>query len=69
MKLTFRVIGMHCSSCVMRIEGIEDELDGVKRINASYQKGQMQVEFDDSKVTVEQIIEAVKKKGYEASLS
>lgn len=57
---------MHCSNCSMRLEGIEDELAGIREINASYHKQQMIVEFDETKVTEEQIVAAVKKKGYQA---
>jgi len=63
-KKTFRIPDMHCSACVMKLEGIEDELDGVKRIHASYHKQQMEVEFDETKVSEAQIVERVKKKGY-----
>jgi copper chaperone CopZ len=66
MKQIFRVVDMHCPSCVMCVESLEDELGGVKRITASYQKQQMQVEYDETQVTVEQIIQAVMKKGYTA---
>ena len=66
MKKTFRVLEMHCPACVMRVESIEDELPGVTRVNASYQKQQMQVEFDEKRVTVEQIVLAVKQQGYQA---
>jgi copper chaperone CopZ len=50
----------------MRIESIEDELPGVKEINASYHKQQMIIEFNEALVSDEQIIAAVKKKGYQA---
>jgi copper chaperone CopZ len=50
----------------MKLESLEDTLDGVREINASYHKLQMTVEYDESKLTDEQIIEAVKKKGYQA---
>ncbi len=62
----FRVPDMHCSACVMRLEGIEDELPGIKRISASYRKQQMDVEYDESQVSVKQIVAAAKKHGYEA---
>ena len=65
-KKTFSVPHMHCSNCSMRLESIEDELDGIKEINASYHKQQMIVEFDEALVSEEQIIAAAKKKGYEA---
>ena len=68
-KKTFQVLDMHCSNCAMRIESIEDELPGVRRVAASYQKGQVVVEYDEHQVTAEAIIAAVKKQGYTACLS
>ena len=65
-KRTFSVPDMHCSNCSMRLESIEDELDGIREINASYHKQQMVVEFDETKITDDQIVAAVKKKGYQA---
>ena len=65
-KKVFRVPNMHCSACVMRLEGIEDELAGIKKISASYRKQQMEVEYDESKVTDKQLIAAANKHGYEA---
>lgn len=67
MKKIFRVDGMHCSNCAMNIEGIEDDLPGIKQISASYQKGQMVVEFDEARVSENQILEAVKERGYQVS--
>jgi copper chaperone CopZ len=64
MKKTYKIPDMHCSNCSMRLESIEDELPGIKEINASYHKQQMVVEFDESKVSEAQIIAAVEKKGY-----
>jgi len=65
-KKTFRVPDMHCTNCVMRVESIEDDLPGVEEVNASYHKLNMVVEYDETQVSAEQIIAAVKKKGYEA---
>ena len=64
LKKTFSVPDMHCSNCSMKLESIEDELAGIKEINASYHKQQMVVEFDEMKVSEEQIIAAARKKGY-----
>ncbi len=65
-KKTFRVTNMHCSACAITLEGLEDELMGVKRVNASYHKQQLEVEFDESKVTEATIIATVKDMGYTA---
>lgn len=65
-KKTFKIPDMNCTNCAMKLESLEDTLDGVKEINASYHKLQMIVEYDESRLTDEQIIAAVKKKGYQA---
>jgi copper chaperone CopZ len=67
-KKTFSVPDMHCTNCSMKLESIEDELAGIKEVNASYHKQQMTVEFDEAVVSEAQIIAAAKKKGYEASV-
>ena len=65
-KKTFKVPDMTCTNCAMKLESLEDTLDGVKEISASYHKLQMVIEYDETKLTDEQIIAAVKKKGYQA---
>jgi copper chaperone CopZ len=67
-KKTFKVPDMTCSNCAMKLESLEDTLDGVREINASYHKLQMVVEYDETKLTEEQIIVAVNRKGYRAVL-
>ena len=66
LKKTFRIDGMHCSNCPMEVESIEDDLPGIKKVSASYQKGQMVVEFDETLVTEAQILTAVEQRGYHA---
>ena len=63
-KQVFRVTDMHCSNCVMRIEGLEDDLTGVQRVRASYKKQQVEVEYDDNKVSADQIVAAIQQMGY-----
>ena len=50
----------------MKLESLEDTLEGVKEINASYHRLEMVVVYDESKLTDEQIVTAVNKKGYTA---
>jgi len=66
-KKTFKVNDMTCVNCAMKLESLEDTLEGVKEINASYHKSEMTVVYDEKKLTEEQIIDAVKKKGYSAT--
>lgn len=68
-KQIFQIPDMHCTACVMRLEGLEDELPGIRRIRASYQKQRMEVEYDEARVTEAQIMAAVEKKGYTVAVS
>lgn len=63
---TFAVPDMHCSACVIKLEGIEDELVGIEYVDANYKKQKMVACYDESKVSEQDIIEAVKKEGYTA---
>jgi len=63
-KQIFRVTDMHCSNCVMRLEGLEDDLPGVQRVRASYKKQQMEVDYDEAAVSATQIVAAIQKLGY-----
>ncbi|MBI5945953.1 MAG: heavy-metal-associated domain-containing protein [Chloroflexi bacterium] len=65
-KKTFKIPDMTCSACAMKLESLEDALDGVKEVNASYHRLEMTIEYDDSMLTEEQVIAAVRKKGYTA---
>ena len=68
MKKTFRVSDMYCPSCPMHLEGLEDELPGIRYISASYKKLMMEVDFDEKLVSVEQIISAANEIGYHPEL-
>ncbi len=68
-KKTFKVPDMSCTNCAMKLESLEDTLEGVKEINASYHKLEMVIVYDETRLTDEQIIAAVKKKGYQAVLA
>lgn len=67
-RRTFRVDGMHCPNCVMRVESIEDDLPGVRRAEASYREGRLVVEFDDGRVDIARILAQVERLGYRAEV-
>lgn len=64
-KKVFKISGMHCISCAMNIDGELEDKEGVKSANTSYAKQECEVNFDEGKVTVEEIIKIVKKIGYQ----
>jgi copper chaperone CopZ len=49
----------------MMLEGIEDEVPGVKRVEANLKRLEVTVTFDETKVEEQAIIEAARKEGYE----
>jgi Cu+-exporting ATPase len=63
-KLTLVIKDMHCASCAIRIEGIEDELPGIKQISASYHQGSVKVEYEPQQVSEGEIRTAIEKLGY-----
>lgn len=62
-KTIFLIDGMECPSCAMKLEGIED-IEGVRGAQASYIKGHMVVNFDEDKISEDQISAEISRLGY-----
>ncbi|MFH1501230.1 MAG: sulfite exporter TauE/SafE family protein [archaeon] len=62
MKNTFKINGMHCNSCERLIES--ELKDKVNRISVSYKKGTAEIDFDESKISVNEIKKIIGKSGY-----
>ncbi len=67
-KEKFDVTGMTCSACSSRVEKCVRQLDGSNDVTVNLLTNSMQVEFDQSKLSTEQIISAVTQAGYGASV-
>ena len=63
MKMNLKVKGMHCKSCKMLIEDALDDL-GVKS-NVDNEKGTATIDFDENKITAEEIKKVIVKEGYQ----
>lgn len=63
-EATFKIEGMHCSSCAMNIDGKLEDTEGVFEATTSYAKAQTKVVFDPEKVSPAQIKKVIKKAGY-----
>ena len=57
---------MHCTSCAFNIDGELEDTEGVIESNTNYAKSETEVEFDEEKITVEQIIKCIENTGYKA---
>lgn len=62
----FKIVGMHCVSCAMNIDFDLEDLPGVVKSQTNYAQQTLKVEFDPDKVSARQILEQIKKTGYEA---
>jgi copper chaperone CopZ len=62
----FQIKDMHCANCAMRLQSLEDDLPGVERVDASYRKQQILVQYDETRVSSEEIIQSIAVLGYTA---
>ncbi len=64
-----KTTGMHCMSCSMLIQMNVGELDGVESVNADLASGMTDVEFDESAVDVQAIVDEIVRAGYGAEVA
>lgn len=64
-QVTLNVSGMSCGHCVKAVEGSVGGLQGVKKVDVKLDKGQVDVEFDPSMVTLSTIKETIDDQGYD----
>lgn len=69
MKQKFDVMGMTCASCQAHVNKSVSHLAGVNDCNVNLLSENMEVDYDDSKLSAADIIEAVRKGGYDAKLA
>ena len=67
-KENFDVTGMSCSACSARVEKAVGKIVGAENVSVNLLTNSMQVKFDEAKISVAAIIEAVVNAGYGASL-
>ena len=61
---TLNVEGMSCGHCKAAVEGELNRLPGVEYSNADPEKGTVEVRYDDSRTTDEDLEGAVEEAGY-----
>lgn len=66
MKQKFDVTGMTCSACSSRVEKCVRGLEGVEDVSVNLLTNSMQVEFQEDKLSMDEICAAVEKAGYGA---
>ncbi len=68
MKQKFNITGMSCAACSAHVEKAVRKLDGIRAADVSLMTNSMIAEYDEAKLSSDDIIQAVVASGYGASL-
>lgn len=63
-SILIKVSGMHCHSCDVNIQETVSELPGVKKVRADFKKGEVKVDFDETKSLPDDIKKKIIEAGY-----
>lgn len=66
--IVLKIHGMHCASCTMNVDGELEDTQGVLSVITNYARAETKVEFDEQKVGTDQLLESVKRVGYNAEV-
>lgn len=61
-----RAEGFSCPSCVDKIEKQVKRIDGVNDVKVRFASSKIEINHDENKVTVDNLVKAVAKAGYKA---
>lgn len=66
-KAVIQLDTLTCPSCALKIEGAVKSLEGINRDSVSvlFNSSKVKVDFDETKVSVDQIGEVITKLGYD----
>jgi copper chaperone len=64
-KQQLRVNGMSCTHCVNTIETFVGKLNGVSQVKVNLEIGKVDVKYDSSVVSLDDIKETIEEAGYE----
>jgi copper ion binding protein len=65
----FRAEGFSCPSCVNKIEKQVGRLKGVESVKVHFASARIEVDHDEAKTSVDEIVAAIAKAGYQAAPS
>ena len=65
-RVTIPVSGMHCDHCTSRVKTSLSQVQGVKSVDASVEKGQAVVAYEKDKVDPAQLVKRIDELGFKA---
>lgn len=66
-ELNLKIKGMHCTGCSTRLERVLNKQDGIKVAKVSFEKGEIDIEFDEQQIELKDIKELIEDAGFEAN--
>lgn len=63
-KVNFEIEGMTCQGCEEHVKNAVSKLPGFIEATADHQTGKATIKFDNSKTSLEQVVDAINEKGY-----
>lgn len=63
-SVTFKIDGMHCTSCSMNIDGELEDTEGVLNAKTNYATATSVIQYDDKLATKDQLKEIIESLGY-----
>ncbi|MGG7163437.1 heavy metal translocating P-type ATPase [Clostridium ihumii] len=67
-KKTIKIEGMTCAACSKAVERVTKKLDGVNESNVNLATEKLNIEFDENKISLEDIMSVIDNAGYKAKL-
>ena len=67
-NVVIKIKGMGCQNCVKAVTEELTALEGVSKVNVSLENACAEVEYDDSKVSTDKMLDTIKELEYEPSL-
>lgn len=64
-NVTLNVQGMSCGHCVSSVEKSVGSIDGVKEVKVHLESGEVDVSFEEDKVSLDVIKETIDDQGYD----
>ncbi|UZH05147.1 heavy-metal-associated domain-containing protein [Heyndrickxia coagulans] len=64
-KAVMQLETLTCPSCIKKIEGALDKVEGVENVKVLFNASKAKVDFDEAKVSTDELKEIVEKTGYQ----
>jgi copper chaperone CopZ len=65
-RARLRILGVHCSTCILAVRRALEKAEGVKSVGANYMTDMILVDYDQRATNETEILALIKKIGYEA---